>query len=165
MSELSLSLFASDSINVSSSTPGIIDVWVSSVAYSDQQVGYPVPQGNTLLESSFTVNLIPTGWTVQISTYFDESTSPYGTGQLLATQLFTPQSDSSATFFTPVNAIPAYSLTERYTIFASGSGSVEASAHLLAVLGPTVGGGPFGLIVTALIGLIGLARRKPHATA
>jgi hypothetical protein len=141
------SLF-SNAINATTSSAGALTIYLTQ-----QGVTAPIKESNFL--SSFTANLIPTGWTVKESTYFSSTNALYS-GTLLATTLFTHAS-TSVNFITPalVGNGP-YSLTEIYTISATaGGGTTNNTIDLTPVPEPST----LGLLGMGLLG-IGLVRRR-----
>ena len=105
-----------------------------------------------MFESSFTENLLPDGWTVQVDTFLDPADGIFTTAIPLSSHLFT------ASDLTPFDQIvPAdpgngqfYSVTARFTITANGvEGAANATADLAfvppsSVPGPIAGAGTSG---------------------
>lgn len=105
---------------------GVLDIYVTV-----DDIAGPMP--NAFI-SSFAVNTLPEGWTVQLRTYADAGNGTYG-GSLLADQTF-----SSIDTFVGQNAGPGsagpYSVTARYTITAPTGGEALANVAITAVPEP-----------------------------
>jgi hypothetical protein len=141
-------------------TPGTLVVWMTTTGH----MAFP----SLDFESSFTQNLLPAGWTVQVDTFFDPADGIFTTTIPLASHLFTA---SDRTFHKTVRGVDTshglYSVTERFTINAitgGGAGTIttadiEAIHPSVSVPGPIAGAGLPGLILAGG-GLLGWRRRR-----
>ncbi|MGH7101693.1 MAG: PEP-CTERM sorting domain-containing protein, partial [Acetobacteraceae bacterium] len=110
-------LVFSNAINTSSSTPGTLTVWVSGTDITE-------PTAPATVQSSFTANIIPAGWTVTENTYYDASDATYGTGTLLGTATFTARGVSATATPIAFTGSP-FSITHEYIITATGAGTTN----------------------------------------
>jgi hypothetical protein len=124
-------LLSGDAIDVScsddcrSAIPGTLVVWMTVSG----NLGANLPLGTQAFESSFTQNLLPDGWTVQVDTFLDPANGIFTTAIPLSSHLFTA---SNLTFDQVVPADPGndfYSVTARFTINAN---DVVGSTHTTA---------------------------------
>jgi hypothetical protein len=141
-------------------TPGTLVVWMTTTGH----MAFP----SLDFESSFTQNLLPAGWTVQVDTFFDPADGIFTTTIPLASHLFAA---SDRTFHKTVRDVDTshglYSVTERFTINAitgGGAGTIttadiEAIHPSVSVPGPIAGAGLPGLILAGG-GLLGWWRRR-----
>jgi hypothetical protein len=113
-----------DTIDVCCNSPGTpggtLVVWMTATGNLASNV--PIPQ---MFESSFTENLLPDGWTVQVDTFLDPANGIFTTTIPLSSHLFR---GSDPVFHQTVRADPGnglYSVTERFTITASSVVGVQ----------------------------------------
>lgn len=125
-------LLDSQTLDVSGRTGGSIDVCVT-------QTGLDASLGGPLL-SSLTTNILPKGWTLTESTYADAGNTAFGQGTLLYTNTWGPSGSlivngtaSGEAAWTP--SAP-YSLTEIYSITATGAGSTNDTIDIREVPEP-----------------------------
>jgi hypothetical protein len=125
--------------------------------------GNGVSQAGALsILSSMQVLQLPLNWTATESTYADINNGIYTTVTPLAatgTVNGGPGTRFSGDFINPFTGDAQWSVTEVYTISASGPGTFQGNITMSAVPGPVVGAGLPGLIA-ACGGLIALARRR-----
>jgi len=106
--------------------------------------------------SSFAANVLPTGWTMQLRTYADDSNGLYG-GALLADNTF-----GGIGIYEDVNSTPLsgqYSVTARYTITAPTTGEALGNASIAAVPEP----GTWALMIMGFGGAGAMIRSRRKA--
>jgi hypothetical protein len=117
-------LLNSTSSNTSSTSAGTINVWVTSQGLTQQTGTIPI-------EAFFTSNSLPAGWTVTETTYYSTSNALYG-GTLFAAHTFNNIGTNVSGSTVNVGSGP-YSVTQQYTITATGAGSALSTMVLTAV--------------------------------
>lgn len=142
-------------IQDSTSTGGTLYVWISSVDLSQ-----PTTLGSLAAVSSFTSNILPTGWTVSEYTYLDTTDKAWSgaavPGNLVGSTTFTAIGTDvtpSATF--SLNGL--FSMTELYVITAPTHGSTLDT--ISAYVPEPSSLGILGLGLSA-IGALGWIRRR-----
>ncbi len=109
----------SNNYTLSAASSGSLTIFVTETNITS-------PLKTTLL-STLTTNTLPLGWSVTEATYADGSNTAFGTGTPLWSNTFTGPVSYGATSggTAPINFMGAYSLTEEYTVNASGKGSAN----------------------------------------
>lgn len=146
-------LLDSTTSNVSTSTPGTLDVYVTR-----DDISTPV---NLSFLSSFTTNQIPTGWTIRQRTYVDTSNAQFGTANLLGDWTAPGSNTQSVQFALPVPGAGPYSVTSRFTIAATGAGSSLSTVTLTAVPEP----GTWALMILGFGGAGAMLRSRRRQAA
>ena len=121
------SILDSSALDAVASGAGTLNVFVT-------ETGLTAPIGTPFFNSGFTLNELTAGWTVTEKTFLDSGNGTF-TGAALGSAVFTAlgaqvQFDSAATGAGP------YSITEEYTIAATGAGSSNATINVSAVPEP-----------------------------
>jgi len=105
-----------DAMVVSVDTPGTLIVWITITGY--------LPLGAQALESSFTQNQLPEGWTVRVETFLDPNNGVFSTAVPLSSHLFTDKRKETFHEVVPVNlGTVFYSVTVRFTYASGGVGT------------------------------------------
>jgi hypothetical protein len=158
-----LPLLQSSTIEMST-IPGTLVVWMTTIG----NLGANLPLGTQGFESSFTQNLLPSGWTVQVDTFLDPADGIFTTAIPLSSHLFTASTQTFDQFVPVEPGNGFYSVTARFTISANdvaGSTNTTADIAIAPVPAPIAGAGLPGLIL-ACGGLLGWwRRRRPPASA
>jgi len=113
-------LLLSDTIDTVAASGGMIKIWIT-----DQ--GLTSPTGPVSFMSGFTSNLLPAGWTVNEATFASLTNALYG-GTLLAATNFNAIGTNSQ--ITPGSGVNPFSVTEEFTLTASGAGSTNDTIDL-----------------------------------
>jgi hypothetical protein len=146
------------SSNVSTATPGVMNVYVTS-------------QGNTLFTgaqtfiSSFTSNLLAGGLTVTETTFLDTANGLFtGTAGGTVHQLGQANFSNIGTFIASLGltAISPYSITEVFTIDATHvtAGGGNAQSTIDVSLSPVPIPGALPLFASGILGLVVLGRKR-----
>ena len=122
-------LLGSTTNNTTSTGAGSIDIYVSGTDFSTTEQQFL---------SGFTTNFLPTGWTVTETNYVDTSNTLTWGGTVVGQTTFTGAPGlQTASVFNPTVSGP-FSVTQRYTITATGSGQQLSTINLAAVPEPGV---------------------------
>jgi hypothetical protein len=109
--------------------------------------------------SGLTTNFLTPGWTVTESTYEDNSNTVFGTMNLLSTHTFALGPDAVSSL-AMVNLTSPFSVTELYQISSIGlSGAANDTIDLSAVVPEPATWATLG-IGFAMMGLVGMTRRR-----
>jgi hypothetical protein len=150
-----------NSIDVSSSTGGVLNVFIT-------ESGLTTPTGSNLFQSGFTSNTFSGGaLSVLEQTFIDVTNSDPSqagwAGQLLASQLFTGTGSQDSINLSPNVGAGPYSETAEFTITFAGSGSVNDSINLNQAPDPAPEPSVALLLGSGLLGLAGIRRRLKNS--
>jgi hypothetical protein len=154
--------FFSNTLTTSSSTPGVLNIYLSAL---NQNV-LPAAFSSTL-----TSNNLPAGWTLTESTFVTAcGASPctvadaFATGNLLSTTTFNSTGTVTMLASNPLGSGP-YVTTERFTISSNGSTGSGVNANIDLSATPIPGTLPLFAGALALIGVLGWRRRAAASAA
>ena len=150
-------LFASNSLNVSSTTAGTIFIWIT-----ESNILAPLT-GTAPFVSTLTSNTLSgLGTSLTLRTFFDAGNGVFTDVTSLGSQTFTAVGTAINQANIALTGNP-YSVTAVYEVTTTGNGSANATINV-SVPGPIVGAGLPGLLA-ACGGLIALARRRRRQAA
>ena len=119
-------LLDSTSLNITTAGPLTFSVFVTAQ-------GLTSPTGLNTFQSNFTSNTLPAGWSVTEATFIDAGNGLFTTGSPLSTATFNAIGTSVKTALGNAGAGP-YSLTEVYTVNATGAGTVLSTISMSAAV-------------------------------
>ena len=140
----------SNTINTSTTGTGTLNIFVTTQ-------GNTSPTGAINFLSSFTENLITSGWTLTEKTFVDAGNGLFALTTPLSSNTFTAGGFVLANFLANVGAGP-WSLTEEYIVTAVGAGNSNSTIN--ASISPVPIPGALPLFASGLLGLHFLARRR-----
>jgi hypothetical protein len=139
----------SNAINTATAMGGTLDIFIT-----DQ--GLIAPNGTIPFGSSFTVNTLPSGWTVEELTFVDANNGLYGGAPLSAFTFSSIGTNAQAT--AAATGITPYSVTEEFIVHATGAGDSNDTIDLTAT--PVVGAPEPSVVFLLGIGLMGVGLLK-----
>jgi hypothetical protein len=142
-------LLNSNSLNTSTESAGVLHVWVTAQGLTDLV-------GLASFVSTFAVNALSSGMSVVEQTFYDAGNGVYATTTPLSSATFTAIGTSSPAGVPETPAGP-FSVTEEYTITASGAGNANLTIDLSAAVPEPAA---LTLLASALLGFGWLARRR-----
>jgi PEP-CTERM motif len=145
-------LINGNSLNASSTTAGTINVFITAS-------GLTSPTGILGFVSSFTENALAAGFTVTESTFLDATNGIFTTTTPLSSHTFMGIGTSVQGATANAGSGP-YSVTEVYTITATGEGSANSTAILTAVPEPAT----WAMMMLGFIGVGFMAYRRKDKT-
>jgi len=133
---------------------GTLDVYVTRTGIS---TSFP-----PTFFSSFTSNVLTTGWTLTEQSFLGTANQKFG-GTLLSSYTFVPPGLGTFSHFQPATPDATYSITQRYTVTAVGLGESLATISVAAIPEP----GTWALMIMGFggAGTLLRARRRQAATA
>jgi len=150
---LPVDLLSSQSLNTSSTTAGILDVFIT-------ETNVPANLVHGGLVSSLTSNILPAGWSLSELTFLDfANTSVYGAGLLLAAHQF--DSIGTSVIGATVQPVASFALTEQYHIVSTGSGTANSTIDIASVPEPAA----WALMILGFAGVGTNLRRRRSAAA
>jgi PEP-CTERM motif len=142
-------LLNSNSLNTSTESAGVLHVWVTAQ-------GLTGLVGLASFVSTFAVNALSSDMSVVEQTFYDAGNGVYATTTPLSSAPFTTIGTSSPAGVPETPAGP-FSVTEEYTITASGAGNANLTIDLSAAVPEPAA---LTLLASALLGFGWLARRR-----
>jgi hypothetical protein len=150
---LPVDLLSSQSLNTSSTTAGILDVFIT-------ETNLPANLVHGGLVSSLTSNILPAGWSLSELTFLDfANTTVYGAGLLLAAHQF--DSIGASVIGATVQPVAPFALTEQYHIVSTGSGTANSTIDIASVPEPAA----WALMILGFAGVGTSLRRRRSAAA
>ena len=119
-------LLDSTSLNITMASPLTFSIFITAQ-------GLTSPTGLNTFVSNFTSNTLPAGWSVTEATFIDAGNGLFTTGSPLSSATFNAIGTSVKSALGNAGAGP-YSLTERYTVTATGAGTVLSTISMSAAV-------------------------------
>jgi hypothetical protein len=151
---LPIDLLDSTSLDVVSTAGGLHTLTVFITAQ-----GLLSPTGFNTFVSNFTENTLPAGYSVLEQTFISSANALF-TGTLLSSASFTNIGTSVQSALADAGSGP-YSLTEKYTITANGTGSTLSTINMSAVPEPST----WAMMILGFIGVGFMAYRRTDRQA